>query len=75
MLRLIALLVTVAVWVSTHNVLYTVITLIVGWFVAGILARLLTWLMYAAVAGLLGLYIYAQQTDQSFMWLLIKSLF
>ncbi|MEN9502985.1 MAG: hypothetical protein RI964_2270 [Pseudomonadota bacterium] len=75
MLRLIALLVTVAVWVSTHNVLYTVITLIVGWFVAGILARLLTWLMYAAVAGLLGLYIYAQQTDQSFMWLLIKLLF
>ena len=75
MLLLIALLVTVAVWVSTHNVLYTVITLIVGWFVAGILARLLTWLMYAAVAGLLGLYIYAQQTDQSFMWLLIKLLF
>ena len=75
MLRLIALLVTVAVWISTHNVLYTVITLLVGWFVAGILARLLTWLMYAAVAGLLGLYIYAQQTDQSFMWLLIKLLF
>ena len=75
MLRLIAVLITVAVWVSTHNVLYTVGTLVVGWWVAGILARLLTWLMYAAVAGLLGLYIYAQQTDQSFMWLLIKLLF
>ncbi len=75
MLRLIALLVTVAVWVSTHNVLYTAATLLIGWWVAGILARLLTWLMYAAVAGLLGLYIYAQQTDQSFMWLLMKLIF
>ena len=54
MLRLIALLVTVAVWVSTHNVLYAVGTLVIGWWVAGILARLLTWAMYAAVAGWLG---------------------
>ena len=75
MLRLIALLVTLAVWVSTHSIIYTLATLIIGWIVAGVLARLLTWLMYAAVAGLLGLYIYAQQTDQSFMWLLIKILF
>ncbi|WGZ95007.1 MAG: hypothetical protein QJT81_03205 [Candidatus Thiothrix putei] len=55
--------------------MYAAVVLVVGWVAASILGKVLTCFFYALLIGLVGLYVYAHQTDQSFMVLLWKVIF
>ena len=75
MLRLLVILATTGTWLVSSNLWYTGGVLVVGWIFANIIQRILNILFYAALIGLGGLYVYSQQTEQSFFWLLIKGLY
>jgi hypothetical protein len=75
MLRLLVILATIGTWLVSSNLWYTGGVLVVGWIFANIIQRILNILFYAALIGLGGLYVYSQQTEQSFFWLLIKGLY
>ena len=75
MLRLLVILAAVGTWLVSANIWYTGGVLVVGWIFVNIIQRILNILFYAALIGLAGVYIYAQQTEQSFFWLLIKGLY
>ena len=75
MLRLLVILAAIGTWLVSANIWYTGGVLVVGWIFANIIQRILNILFYAALIGLGGLYVYSQQTEQSFFWLLIKGLY
>ena len=75
MLRLLVILATIGTWLVSSNLWYTGGVLVVGWIFANIIQRILNIIFYVTLIGLGGLYIYAQQTEQSFFWLLIKGLY
>ena len=75
MLRLLVILATIGTWLVSSNLWYTGGVLVVGWIFANIIQRILNVLFYVSLIGLGGLYIYAQQTEQSFFLLLIKGLY
>lgn len=75
MLHFLIIVLTIATWMVTENMMYSAIVLVVGWIAASLLGKVLTWFFYALLIGLIGLYVYAHQTDQSFMLLLWKVIF
>lgn len=75
MLRLLVILATIGIWLVSSNLWYTGGVLVVGWIFANIIQRILNILFYVSLIGLGGLYIYAQQTEQSFFWLLLSGLY
>ena len=75
MLRLLVILATTGTWLVSSNLWYTGGVLVVGWIFANIIQRILNVLFYVSLIGLGGLYIYAQQTEQSFFWLLLSGLY
>ncbi len=75
MLRLLVILATIGTWLVSSNLWYTGGVLVVGWIFANIIQRILNILFYVSLIGLGGLYIYAQQTEQSFFWLLLSGLY
>lgn len=75
MLQLMVILAAVGTWVVTQNMMYAAAVLVVGWILAAILGRILTWLLYALVIAAAGVVLYAYQTGQSVMGLLWKWLF
>ncbi|MGL4184814.1 MAG: hypothetical protein ACRCR4_03445 [Thiotrichaceae bacterium] len=75
MLRLLVILATIGTWLVSSNLWYTGGVLVVGWIFANIIQRILNVLFYVSLIGLGGLYIYAQQTEQSFFWLLLSGLY
>ena len=75
MLRLRVILATIGTWLVSSNLWYTGGVLVVGWIFANIIERILNILFYVSLIGLGGLYIYAQQTEQSFFWLLLSGLY
>jgi hypothetical protein len=75
MLHVLIIVLTIATWMVTNNLLYTAAVLGIGWVAASLLSKVLTWVFYALLIGLVGLYVYAHQTDQSFMLLLWKVIF
>lgn len=75
MLRLLVILATTGTWLVSSNLWYTGGVLVVGWIFANIIQRILNILFYVSLIGLGGLYIYAQQTEQSFFWLLLSGLY
>lgn len=75
MLQLMVILAAVGTWVVTQNMMYAAAVLVVGWILAAILGRILTWLLYALVIAAAGVGLYAYQTGQSVMGLLWKWLF
>ncbi len=75
MLRLLVILATIGTWLVSSNLWYTGGVLVVGWIFANIIERILNILFYVSLIGLGGLYIYAQQTEQSFFWLLLSGLY
>lgn len=75
MLRLLVILATIGTWLVTSNVWYTGGVLVVGWIFVGIIQRILNVLFYLSLIALGALYVYAQQTEQSFFWLLIQGIY
>ena len=75
MLRLLVILATIGTWLVSSNLWYTGGVLVVGWIFANIIQRILNILFYVSLIGVGGLYIYAQQTEQSFFWLLLSGLY
>lgn len=75
MLHVLVILLTIGTWMVTENMMYAVVVLVVGWIAASLLGKVLTWFFYALLIGLVGLYLYAYQTDQSYMLLLWKVIF
>lgn len=75
MLRLLVILATIGTWLVSSNLWYTGGVLVVGWIFANIIQRILNVLFYVSLIGLGGLYIYAQQAEQSFFWLLLSGLY
>ena len=75
MLRLLVILATIGTWLVSSNLWYTGGVLVIGWIFANIIQRILNVLFYVSLIGLGGLYIYAQQTEQSFFWLLLSGLY
>ena len=75
MLRLLVILATIGTWLVSSNLWCTGGVLVVGWIFANIIQRILNILFYVSLIGLGGLYIYAQQTEQSFFWLLLSGLY
>ena len=75
MLRLLVILAPIGTWLVSSNLWYTGGVLVVGWIFANIIQRILNVLFYVSLIGLGGLYIYAQQTEQSFFWLLLSGLY
>lgn len=72
MLQVLAIIAAIGTWVVTQNMMYAAVVLVVGWIVASLLGRVLTWIFYALLLAAGGLYLYAYQTGQSFMGLLWK---
>ncbi len=75
MLHVLIILLTIGTWMVTQNMMYAAVVLVVGWIAASLLGKVLAWLFYALLIALVGLYLYAYQTDQSFMILLWKVIF